>query len=187
MSEEWKTIAGFDDYRVSALGQVFSIPRMDKLGREVRGGLRQIYKRNDGYCFVALSKDGKKSSMNLGRLVAIAFIPNPAALPEVNHKDGNRSNNVVENLEWVTSSENISHSYKQLGRIAPRPSLGRFGSAHHRSKAVVATHLKTGERLEFGSMLEAERSGYTRSCVQSCIRGTRKTHKGCSWSFQCPA
>lgn len=71
-----------------------------------------------GYPRVSLYKPGKKRAKNyhIHRLLAEHFIPNPMNLPQVNHKDGNRENFSIENLEWCTASENIKHSYKELGR-----------------------------------------------------------------------
>lgn len=70
----------------------------------------KTYKINSGYLCIDLTKDCKKYKFLLHRLVAKAFIPNPENKAEVNHKDGNKLNNCVENLEWVTSAENKQHA-----------------------------------------------------------------------------
>ena len=76
-------------------------------GKELKG---EICK--NGYKRVHVSKNGKSKRLLVHRIVATAFIPNPDNLPEVNHKDGNKQNNNVSNLEWVTASENQKHAYK---------------------------------------------------------------------------
>lgn len=65
-----------------------------------------------GYKRVALMKDGKLSTHKVHRLVAINFIPNPSSKPQVNHKDGDKSNNHVDNLEWATNAENVIHAIR---------------------------------------------------------------------------
>lgn len=99
--EEWKTIDNYEDlYMVSTLGKVKSL----KHNRVLRPNIK-----HDGYMFVILCKNGKVKPFRVHRLVAQAFIPNPDNLPEVNHKDENKVNNTVENLEWCTSSYNINY------------------------------------------------------------------------------
>ena len=102
--EIWKAIAECNgEYYVSNYGQVKSY----KFGREV------ILKHWNvqGYLFIQLAKNNKKKSMSIHRLVAKAFIPNPYNKLTVNHKDGNKLNNCVDNLEWMTHSENMKHAW----------------------------------------------------------------------------
>lgn len=77
-------------------------------------------KDGKGYLFVSLSKDGKRYLKKVHRLVAQAFIPNPFHKPQINHKNGDKTNNGVDNLEWVTNAENMLHAYRVLGR---KPSI----------------------------------------------------------------
>jgi len=71
---------------------------------------------NHGYYILRLSLNGVPSQYSVHRLVATKYIPNPNNKPQVNHKDGNKKNNHVSNLEWVTQSENIKHSIYELGK-----------------------------------------------------------------------
>lgn len=105
MQEIWKDIKGYEGlYQVSNLGRIKSLP---KAGNHWNGKiLAQNYNRK--YARIGLSK-GKLTTENVHRLVAMAFIPNPLNLPEVNHKDENPSNNRVDNLEWVTHKENMDY------------------------------------------------------------------------------
>lgn len=103
--KEYKKIPNIDyDCYVSKDGKVW--------GTSKRYGKGKIYKQSNshGYRVVSLSVNGKLISFKVHRLVATAFIPNPESKPYINHIDGNRSNNCVENLEWCTQKENVYHA-----------------------------------------------------------------------------
>ena len=121
--EEWKDIIGYEGlYQVSDLGQVKSI---DRFSKHAKGGLRifkgRILKNKidslGKYTRVSLSKFGKIKDFSVHRLVAIVFIPNPFNKEEVNHINGIHNENRKSNLEWVTRSENIKHSYTYIIRM----------------------------------------------------------------------
>lgn len=124
MTEIWKPVVGYDSfYEVSNLGKVRSL--QDNLGRP-RLLVRKQTTRASGYKTLEL----KGKHFYVHRLVAAAFICNPKNKPMVNHKDSNPSNNHVDNLEWVTQSENIQHGY-DFGNIKPtRHRLGKNTAKH---------------------------------------------------------
>ncbi len=106
--EIWKDIYGYEGaYKVSNLGRIQSLLR-----KNTKGKILNPAKNNRGYLRLGLCFKGKIRYDSVHRLVAEAFIPNPKNLPEVNHIDGNKLNNRVENLEWVTKGENQIHAYK---------------------------------------------------------------------------
>jgi hypothetical protein len=118
MSEIWKDIPGYEQYyQVSNYGRVRSLPRTKKtrfsrIGYSGGGHVLKSILDKKGYKKVALSVDGKVTNVCKHVLVALAFIDaNPDPSLQINHKDGNKGNNRVENLEWVTASENMAHSY----------------------------------------------------------------------------
>lgn len=102
----WKTIPAFGGrYEASETGEIrHSLNKNTRKARKNRYGYLQLnFPKNDG--------TGKSETALVHRLIALTFIPNPLSLPDVNHKDGNKQNNCVSNLEWVTRQENVKHAY----------------------------------------------------------------------------
>ena len=157
-SEVWRDIIGYEGiYQVSNKGNVFSIERMVQ-GRECGGITLKPKHRRDGYLHVGLYRNGKMKNKLIHRLVLEAFVENPNNLPEVNHKDEDKANNNVENLEWCTSRYNTNH-----GTLIERI-----------SKKVRAVNVETGEVVEFNSTQEAGRKGYDNTAVSKSCRGVYK-------------
>lgn len=118
--EVWHPCTGFEaHYEVSNFGNVRSIERMvqNRLHNGLRRSPSKLLKQGkskSGYLIVSFCVDGVKSNHTVHRLVARAFIENELNKPQVNHKDGNKHNNNIDNLEWVTVSENGLHAYRVL-------------------------------------------------------------------------
>ena len=108
----WREIEGYAGlYEVSDAGEVASL-------RFNHSNKRRIIKQSrntNGYMIVKLYKHGAKKTVRVHRLVAMAFIKKPNGKNQVNHKDGDKTNNSVKNLEWVDNSENQLHSFQKLG------------------------------------------------------------------------
>jgi len=123
--EIWKDVVGFEGiYAVSSLGRIMRVARSEK-GRKP-GTIKKPGANRHGYLGTQLAKDGKNYTVRVHRVVSEAFIgPVPAGY-EVNHKDGDKSNNHADNLEYVTHSQNIAHSYNDLGREHPCGSLNKY-------------------------------------------------------------
>ena len=116
MKEIWKDVVGYEkSYEVSNLGRVRSKRRfVSGRGRGLHASGGRLIKPFNRYAYVGvvLSQNGKATQYYLHRVVATAFVPNPNNRAEVNHKDGDKHNNVASNLEWVSHSENGLHAYR---------------------------------------------------------------------------
>jgi len=126
--EIWKDVDGYENYyRVSNNGKVLSVIKSKHII------LKQRVTKY-GYCAVNIRNEQNKRNVSVHRIVAIAFIPNPENKREVNHKDGIKTNNSIENLEWVTRSENCYHSYKTGLRIPTMSGVDRYNSRYMNKK-----------------------------------------------------
>lgn len=165
MTEIWMPVAGFDGlYEVSNYGRVKSLKR-----NTTRGGIMKSHV-NKGYEYVHLCKNGKHKNAKVHRLVAIAFIPNPEAKPEVNHKDENKLNNHATNLEWATPKENINHGTR----------AARF--AEKIRKPIVQCDMDGRPIREWPSSVSVERElGYKSSNIRSVCCGNAKSAYGFKW------
>lgn len=124
MNEIWKDIQGFQGYQVSNCGRIKSLSRLVK----GKGGgmrivpelIRKLQTTIWGYYKIILKDDnGDMIDLAAQRIVAKAFLPVIAGKPHVNHKDGNKKNNCVENLEWCDRSENQKHAYQMGLQVNP--------------------------------------------------------------------
>ena len=181
INEEWTKIDEFPWYEVSTLGRVRSIDRdyVDSIGRrrykrgqliklEVQIGKKDNYKQ----IMVSLRRDGKLHRVIVARLVAMAFIPNPDLLPQVNHKDEDSTNNNVENLEWCTAKYNVNYNdcVKRRAKTRSRPVNVYDGSMN-----IIDT---------LPSSVEASKKyNICRSSISQCCNGNIDFVKGLTFRF----
>lgn len=122
----WKDIEGYEElYMVSDIGEVKSLPKNHRYGSKVerilKSGKTKKQRAGEEYPTVMLSKDGVVREYKIHRLVASAFIDNPLNKSEVNHRNGLKNDNRVENLEWVTPKENSQHAWNTgLSRVSDK-------------------------------------------------------------------
>lgn len=183
--EEWKNIAGFENYEVSNYGNIRSKDRISiRRGHEVSLKGKLLKPRFfGGYLRVTLYGGSRE---NVGyfavhRLVANAFIPNNDNLPFINHIDENKTNNHADNLEWCTAKYNSNYGTS----IARRVSHQNWQDiADKQSKPVIQYDLNGNEVARFKSTMDAERKGYKSAGVCKCANGKLKTYRGCIWKYE---
>ena len=166
MSEKWKDIKGYEGlYQVSNLGRVKSLGRetLSKRGvlMKFKGRMLSLNSKDkDGYILVSLVRNKQKTTSKVHRLVCEAFLPNPENRPQVNHKNGIKNDNRLDNLEWCTSSENQLHSIHTLSKkILKGEEIG---------------HNVLNENLIF-KILEKKREGYSYTELENMFGINRST------------
>jgi hypothetical protein len=177
MEEIWKDIEGYEGlYQVSNLGRVRSLDRLvtykNGCNRMFKGCVKRLYKKENGYLSVNMSKDGIDKTYYVHRLVASTFLPNLYGLPQVNHKDENKENNCVENLEWCTSIYNSTYNniaYKKADVLRKK----------------VSQYLPDGTWIAtYASEMEAARqTGSAISHISAVCRGENSFAYGYLWKF----
>ena len=187
MEEIWKPVVGWEDsYEVSNLGNIKSLDRYitTKNGHQLYIKQTIIKKRinNCGYERVELNKNGKGKMYSIHRLVAEAFLENFNKNLQVNHKNGIKTDNRIQNLEMVTAKENQRHSYNVL---KTKPSMqGHFGSSHVRSIKVKQYDLNDNYIKTWNSLIEASKQlNINPSCISNNCRNRRKTAGGYIWKY----
>ena len=169
MKEKWKPIVGYEGlYEVSNMGRVRSLDHVDRLGRVIKGKLRKEQKSSNGYRQVCLSKNGQHKIALIHRLVASAFIDNPKRLPEVNHIDENKTNNIASNLEWCTRKYNNQYGTKPMR-----------GERHPMAKLSAKQVAEIREKRKSGILLKDIALDYGISTSHACgiTRGTWWSHE----------
>lgn len=202
MTEIWKDIKDFEGlYQVSSCGRVKSL--RDNKGNYREKLLKLILCK--GYLYVNLLKDGKQKSYKVHRLVAEAFIPNTLNKPTVNHKDEIKTNNCVENLEWMTIRENCCYGTRNERMAQSKKGIhrseetklklslshkglvawnkGKFNSTNN--KEIIQYDLQGNFIKEFPSTMQIQRElGFDNSSICKVCKGKKKTAYGYIWKYK---
>lgn len=213
--EIWKDIKGYKGwYQVSNIGRVKSLDRkiIDSMGRiySYKGKLLKLSLTHDGYLYVSLAKNGNARSRTINNLVAEAFIPNPSNLPEVNHKDEDKLNNKVSNLEWCTRKYNINYGTGIQKRSKSNsgknnPNFGKPRSSEVKNKISMANKGKTRSKEAIEKIIKSNQKSVinidTHKKFESlkhagqyyninpvnicrCCKGRIKTAGGYQWTYE---
>lgn len=160
-AEVWRDVVGWEGrYQVSDLGRV----RSNKSNRVLK-----TYISDRGYPFLQLSKPGHRKAYAVHRLVAFAFLPPPSGDQQVNHINHHKLDARAQNLEWLSASENVLHSWK----IAPRPKVGKWAVVlNEQLVREIREARKRGE--SFASI--GRRIGVDQSCVREAAVGNNWKH-----------
>lgn len=195
MEEEiWKDILGYEGYyKISSLGRVKSVPRVITLTnghkKSIQERICKPHLNINGYEIVVLSKNGILKNKSVSRLVGFAFIPNPENKPCIDHINGNRRDNRVENLRWCTRKENDNFELAKKHRSEARRGekaawYGKFGADNPRSKPI-SKYSKEGEIIStYSGLSEAGReTGIHIGNISSACNGRYKTAGGYIWKY----
>ena len=178
IQEIWKDIQGYEGlYQISNLGRVKSLERIiitsNNITKKISEKILKPCLRKNGYYSIVLQKNNKSKYYTIHRLVAKEFIPNPDNLPQVNHKDENKLNNNVDNLEWCTSKYNNNY-----GTHNERHALARSKTVYQYSLSKKLLSIwKSTHDVNY-------KLGYHQGNIAACCRGERKTAYNCIWSYE---
>lgn len=160
---EWKQVLEHPNYEVNSKGEI---------RHKIRKHILKPRSNKGGYMYVNFKINGKNTNFAVHRIVANAFLPNPNGYIEVNHKDYDKTNNCIKNLEWVSSSINKKHAFlKQENRDSRAKGVNQFS--------------KDGKFIKtFSSVTEAAKEmNCCVSAISNCCLGRTKTSQGFRWSF----
>lgn len=166
----FKDVVGWEGlYQVDESGTIMSKARN---GNGYKAHTMSKSTDSDGYQVVKARNGTRVYTLKVHRIVATAFLPNPDNKPQVNHKDGDKQNNNVSNLEWVTASENIRHA-KALGLQCACPNRVRVAQYDAKTSNLIGVYpsLRAAE----------EKTGVGWTGISAVIRGQRKTAGGYYW------
>lgn len=165
LDEIWKDIKGYEgEYQISNRGRIKSIRYIAKYNRFIE----KVMKPGDngrGYLTTMIGRKGNVKTVKIHRLVAETFVPNPNDLSEVNHIDGNKQNNNVENLEWVSHQENMIHAHK-TGLTKDESKLSRYEIDFMRKNYIPRDS-------KFGIRAFARNTGLSSSHITRIIHGEK--------------
>ena len=160
---EWREVKEYSNYEVNQFGEI---------RHKIRKKVLKPRSNNGGYQYVNFKINGKNINFAVHRIVANAFIPNPKGYTEVNHKDYDKTNNCVDNLEWIDSSQNKRHAY-----LKDENKNSRGKAVIQRSKD--GTYIKTFETISKA----AKEMNCSIAAISHCCLGRTKTSQGFLWSF----
>lgn len=179
MLEKWKDIKGYEGlYQVSNTGKIKALQRFHKtsnyssIGYIAKEKIKTVfYSKQDSYGRVGLNKNGKTTRKYIHRLVAEAFIPNPYNLPEVNHKDENKKNNCVENLEWCSRKYNNNYGKRNK----------QVSIKNTKKRKIYQYDLSNNLIKIWNSIPEIKLAGFKTGHIGCCLKGKRQSANGYLW------
>lgn len=187
--EIWKSVPGYEGYyEASTLGNIKSVTREvhNSVGTFIKQSvILKPSMQNNGYYRVMLTKDKKHKYMLVHRIIALTFIDNPLNKSIVNHKDEDKHNNRVDNLEWFTIKGNNNYNNRQYKIAAKNKSNGTYDKIRKlTSKPVLAVPVDPSkETITLKSVTDGKNYGFIPSEISAVARGRKKTHYGYVFSY----
>lgn len=182
MEEIWKDIAGFENcYQVSNLGRVKSLQRKQRIKDKI---LKPSFgKRN--YLQINLYKDGRMFKFSIHKLVANAFISNPNNYPCINHKDEDKQNNTVENLEWCDYKYNNSYGGR-LNRVSENNCLSKNVLQYTKNEQFIKEWQNARFAIIGNNFFNKDVANIKtiKRAINNCCSGERKTAYGFKWKYK---
>lgn len=186
--EIWKSIRGYENYQVSNYGNIKSLDRIDSRNHFRAGMIKQASTDSYGYKVVTLFREGQPKIFKVHRLVALAFIPNPHKYDQVNHKDENRANNIVGNLEWCNAKYNSNygnfskHLSKALKQSKKFQAFNKVAGIPKRIK--VEQRTLDGKLVKiWESISDTQKGGFDPSAIVKCCKGKQETSRGYKFQY----
>lgn len=176
--EIWKPVVGWEDYYiVSNMQRIVFLGRTVKNGNGVRNIPPKLCKptiKNNGYLYIDLWANNKRRREYIHRIVAMAWIDNPNGYTQIDHRDGNRVNNSIENLRWCTYAINNSNPISKMKYAISR--------VEDKTKSVEIACVKDGILLKvYPYAATVADDDFSPACVRLCLHGKMKSHKGFQW------
>jgi len=199
--ETWKDVENYEGlYQVSTCGKVKSLKRLDSVGRRINEKILKPAIRSDGYLVVVLYRAGDGKQFPVHRLVAIAFIPNPKNLPEVNHKDEDKCNPHVKNLEWMSHRANSNYGTARLRSVANTDWERRTANINWAKTVLKHDYVAIGKKngkpirqfskhdeliMEFDGARQASRKlNIAHQSITACCKGRKRSAGGFIWRYR---
>lgn len=179
--EIWKDIPNYEGlYQVSNLGRIKSLKREANNQYCKDDTILKVRKHKNGYCFVALYKNGKSKEISIHRIVATSFLENSNNYPSINHINGNKEDNRIENLEWCSPSHNTKEAFR-IGLMKPNYKVLKENSKRLSIGVLQIDKLTKKVIKEWDSMKEAEDTLKIKTHINEVISGRRKSASGFLW------
>lgn len=178
--EEWRDVVGYEGlYAVSNKSRIVLMGRIVKNGNGLRAIPPRLFELNqtrNGYLFVDLWVNNKRHREYVHRIIAQAWIDNPNGFTQIDHIDGDKLNNSIENLRWCTYEVNNNNPISKMRRILSR--------RKDKSKSVEIACIKDGVLVNtYLYAVETSKDGFSPACVRNCLNGIYKTHRGYTWMY----
>lgn len=181
--EIWKDVPNYEEnYQASTMGRIKSKDRYiynkyNKSNTFYPGKILKLNQKRHGYLSVDLAKNGKTKTMQVHRIIANTFIPNPENKPQINHINAIKTDNRVQNLEWVTAEENREHAKENNLYVGPNRKKVRCRQLN----IIFESSYEAGEYINKNKFQYSKQTKNIATKIRACANGYQKTAYGYTW------